>query len=264
MKKILIYLKFKAYAVLGPFFNKVIRTQYRNPKSIPIIIISFNQLFYLKQLIDFLKDQKCNNIVIVDNNSNYPPLLEYLWEIEKEVTVIRMKKNYGHNVFTHRQDLFEDYLEGYYVITDPDIVPDSNCPHDFMRYFKKLLDSNPSVRKVGFSLRTDNIPNTNPEKSFIQKRQQVYGELARRDRKKNFYADIDTTFAMYRPKIFDFLPVPYLSGIRTKPPYSASHGGWHIDPQNLTEEQLNYLNTSNDSGSWKIDANGLLVNKKFE
>lgn len=262
--KLRIQIKFKILKLVFPFLDPVLRSQNQNPNSIPVIIISYNQLHYLKQLIEFLQSRQFNNIIIIDNKSTYPPLLMYFTQIEDKVKVYRLNKNYGHNVFTLRQDIFKKYRQGYYVITDPDVVPDYKCPKNFMAYFKKILDSDHTIRKAGFSLRTDNIPDTNPEKSSIQKRQQVFKELARRDRNGNYYADIDTTFAMYRPKIFDFLPVPLYRAIRTKPPYSASHGGWILDPENLTEEQSVYLNSSNDSGSWKINDLGNLQNKKFE
>lgn len=242
----------------------MIKNQSEYPKSIPVLIISYNQLFYLKQLVQFLQNNGCNNIVIIDNYSSYQPLLDYLKEIESEVKVYRLTENYGHNVFSLRQDLFKEYQKGYYVITDPDIVPDTCCPDDFMTVFKKLLDSEFRVKKVGFSLNSKDIPENNPQKPFIIERQKKYNELADKDKLGNYYADIDTTFAMYRPKIYNFLPVPLFSGIRTKSPYIAKHGGWYMDPMNLTEEQLNYLRSSNISGSWKLDKNGELVNKKFE
>ena len=63
-------------------FNSEIRRQQKNFKSIPIIIISFNQLHYLRQLIAFLKKYEYSNIVIIDNNSTYKPLLDYFETIE--------------------------------------------------------------------------------------------------------------------------------------------------------------------------------------
>ncbi len=40
------------------FPNKLIKSQIKDTSTIPIIIINFNQLFYLKQLISFLEQKK--------------------------------------------------------------------------------------------------------------------------------------------------------------------------------------------------------------
>ena len=125
------------------------RNHNKNYKSIPIIIISYNQLFYLKQLIGFLQDNAYTNIVILDNNSTYAPLIEYFKEIKDDVKIHKFNKNYGHRVFWSQDEVFKAYAKGYYVVTDPDIMPLSDCPHDFLRYFKKILNANPEVNKVG-------------------------------------------------------------------------------------------------------------------
>ncbi|APU69096.1 glycosyltransferase [Christiangramia flava] len=264
-KKILenwIKIKFRLHLNFYRRFNTLIKDQYKDFRRIPILIISFNQLHYLKGLIDFLDKHDYRNIIIIDNNSTYKPLREYLASIEHRITVYRLPENYGHNVVFKRKDLFDKYLKGYYVITDSDVVPIKECPPDFLKFFKDILDQNSKVRKVGFGLKIDDIPDSNPQKHNILKRQSKFWD---KDKKtaEGYYAEIDTTFALYRPKSFNFLPVPYFSGIRTTFPYLAHHGGWYIDPKKLTSEQEYYLKTSNNSGSWKLNDDGSLENKKF-
>lgn len=70
-----------------------------NPQNIPFIIINFNQLFYLQKLVNFAISRGFKKIIIIDNVSTYPPLLEYYKEIRSKVTIERMDKNYGHMVF---------------------------------------------------------------------------------------------------------------------------------------------------------------------
>lgn len=55
-------------------FDGTVRHQMQDHKSIPVIIINFNQLFYLKQLVDFLIRREFKNIIIIDNASTYQPL----------------------------------------------------------------------------------------------------------------------------------------------------------------------------------------------
>ena len=70
-------IKFAVNGILNPIFNATVKAQNKDYKSIPIIIISFNQLEYLKKLITFLKERHFKNIVIIDNMSIYKPLLDY-------------------------------------------------------------------------------------------------------------------------------------------------------------------------------------------
>ena len=103
-KIILLHIRFYLLYYYSKIFNRKIRIQNRDPKSIPIIIISYNQLFFLKKLLLFLKKNGYHNIIILDNNSTYPPLIEFFNEIDKELIVIRMKKNYGHRVLWKNKD----------------------------------------------------------------------------------------------------------------------------------------------------------------
>lgn len=60
--------------------------------DIPIIINNYNRLTMLKKLIDSLTSRGYTNIVILDNQSTYPPLLE--WYAKCQFEVIRLPKNY--------------------------------------------------------------------------------------------------------------------------------------------------------------------------
>lgn len=220
----------------------------KNYKEIPIIIISYNQVFYLKKLISFLKKRDYNKIVILDNNSTYPPLLDYFNEIESDIKIYRLSKNYGHRVFWKKKDIFDNYAKGYYVITDPDIVPVDECPHDFLEHFKYILDTNAEINKVGFSLKIDDIPETNKDKATILKWESQFWE--KHTKNKNYVAKIDTTFALYRPKTIMPIWMDFFKAIRVKYPYVAKHGGWYINSKNLTKEQEYYVKTVSKSSSW--------------
>ncbi len=229
-------------------FNSTMKRHNENYKSIPIIIISFNQLFYLKELVGFLRKHEYNNIIVLDNNSTYLPLLEYFNSIENDVKIYRLSKNYGHRVFWKQKGVFKEYAKGYYVVTDPDVVPIDACPHDFLKHFKNILDANPEINKVGFSLKIDDIPNTNIEKETILKWENQFWK--NQTENKNYIAKIDTTFALYRPRAVKPIWLDFFKAIRVGHPYIAKHGGWYIDSNNLTEEQEYYVKTVNKSSSW--------------
>lgn len=225
-----------------------------DPKTYPIIIISFNQLYYLRELIDRLQSWGYKNIVILDNNSTYAPLIEYFEEIKERVILHKLKKNYGHMVFWERKEFLKLYGTNYYVVTDPDVIPNDQCPSDFLSYFREILDKHPQATKVGFSLKLNDIPDTNPLKDKILKWENKFWK--RTDNEGNYLAEIDTTFALYRPSDFKRLEENFYNAIRTKQPYTAKHGGWYIDIANLSPEQKSYMRTAGISSSWRIDEDG--------
>lgn len=241
-------------------FDKRVRKQRRNPRTIPIIIINFNQLATLKELVAFLQARKIENIVIIDNHSTYPPLLDYYASISGTVTVERMPENAGHMVFFEHKELQEKYGQGYYVLTDPDILPPPNLPTDFMRILLKKMDQyHFDVQKVGFALELDTIPDTYPlkEKVLNWERQYWVNELE----KDVYHADIDTTFALYKPGYpskFNDRTRRFYEAIRLGGTFTSKHLGWYLDPSNLSEEQRYYRQTSSASASWKFDADGNL------
>nr|WP_321228514.1 glycosyltransferase family 2 protein [uncultured Psychroserpens sp.] len=239
-------------------FNDVVKSQLKNPKSIPIIIISFNQLAYLKQLVDFLLEHQYSNIIIIDNKSTYPPLLGYFRTIEKLVVIHRLRDNFGHLSFWKNKEIFKQYTKGYYVVTDPDIVPISACPENFLEEFRKLLDKAYDRTKVGFSLKIDDIPDNNPNKEQIRNWESQFWNT--KIRSNVFKAEIDTTFALYRPN-YNYTLINFTKAWRTDYPIQARHGGWYIDINNLNEEQQFYIDTANESASWQINQKGELINK---
>lgn len=255
---------FKKYIGLWGFvkFSKKFRKyEEADPMTFPIVIISFNQVSFLRSLISFLRDSGYLNIVIIDNNSTYPPLLDYFEEIKEEVIIHKLEHNYGHMVFWEQDRFFRIYGKGYYVVTDADVVPDPDCPPNFLRSFKEVLDKNIDVTKVGFSLRLDNIPASNPHREKILKWEEKFWST--KDEEGNYVADIDTTFALYRPHDKNAIAERFYKAIRMKQPFQASHGGWQLDPKNLTEEQAYYMKHAKGSSSWRLDENGNIVDPKY-
>jgi len=242
------------------YFNVKSRYISFNYKEIPIVIINFNQLFYLEQMIEFLLNRGFKKIVIIDNNSTYPPLLEYYDRIQSQVTVHRLDTNEGHLVFWKRQDLFEKYINDYYVVTDPDIIFNRNLPKHFLNYFKVLLDHYSWATKVGTALQIDDIPNSFLPKEKVLKWENKF--WVTKLMKNVYFADIDTTFALYR-KYYKY-DSNFFIAIRVSGNFLAKHGGWYLDIKNLTEEQKFYMQTSDSSNSWKMDENGDLIRHNYD
>ncbi|ROI03799.1 glycosyltransferase [Kaistella haifensis] len=230
--------------------------QRKNPLSIPILIINYNQLYYLKQLVNFLMQRKFENIVIIDNGSDYLPLLEYYTQMKDKVNVEKMDHNFGHKVFFENKDLQKKYGQGYYVITDPDIVPNNLLPTDFITQMIHVLEKYfHETTKVGFALDIDSIPNYFPLKDKVIQWEKQFWE--NRLEHNIYKAQIDSTFAIYKPTYpKNFNRQTYLQGIRISGHFTCFHGGWYINPKNYTEENLFYLRKTNIASSWKLDEQG--------
>ncbi|SHF70122.1 glycosyltransferase [Dysgonomonas macrotermitis] len=241
--------------------NKTVRNQKKNPLSIPVIIINYNRLRDLKELVTFLLERKHQNIVIVDNKSTYPPLLEYYKEIEGKVNVEFMDQNYGHLVFWKNKSLYNKYGSGYYIITDSDVIPNKDLPEDYITYLIKILDKYPQVSKVGFALDVDDIPEHYQLKEQVLNWESPHweGNIG-----KNLYLnELDTTFAIYPPYYNYSTLAEFYPAIRISGNFTAKHMGWYIDNNNLDAEDLYYYNHANSSSSWKLNEKGEFVGNQI-
>lgn len=217
-------------------------------KQYPVIINNFNRLDYLQQQVDWLLRVGQKNIHIIDNASTYEPLLQYYKKVA--ATVYLLDRNVGHESLW-RTHIFKRLGKYYYVYTDPDVLPDDNTPDDFMFYFKNILDQYPQKKKVGFGLRTDDLPDHYPKKAEVIKwESQFYTNAV----EPGIYdARIDTTFALYRPgaayQCWD-------ETLRTGKPYMLRHMPWYENPANLDSESKFYMAAASDSSSWYKSVKG--------
>lgn len=240
------------YHNLVILFNKLkwyfIGRRPNDVKKIPIIINNYNRLSYLKKLIDSLTKRGYNNIIILDNKSTYPPLLEYYESCPYRV--IRLDKNIGYRAIW-LSGVFEEFKNSYYVYTDSDMEIESDCPDDFMEYFISILNKYPLSQKVGFGIQIDDLPNhfINKEKVINHEMQFWKNEVA----PGVYRADIDTTFALYRP-FCKGVASKYHETYRTGKPYIIKHLPWYVDSNNMTDEEEYYVNTITQSTHWSKDS----------
>lgn len=204
-------------------------------KNIPIVINNRNRLTFMLQLIKALEAAGCTNIIIIDNNSTYQPLLEYYASCPYRV--IRLERNLGYNAL-EKMDLYREIKKKYYVYTDSDVVPDPSCPVDFLEHFYKILQKYPLVQKVGFSLKIDNLPDYYEGKKRVVEWE---SQFFKKELVLGLYsAPIDTTFALHRPYSY-ISKRGIFKMIRTGVPYTAWHMPWYNDTSNLTEEEKYYI-----------------------
>lgn len=224
------------------FYNRR-KIKTRDYYDIPIVINNYNRLGYLKKLINSLESRGYSNIYIIDNHSTYPPLLEYYNDCP--YTVFRLNKNVGFRAIWET-GIYEMFKQNYYVYTDSDMEIDDLCPNDFMEYFVRILEKYPTAQKVGFGIRIDDLPDSYPNKGKVIKWEKQFWN---KEVESNlFLADIDTTFALYRP---------YCAGaadwtqkvFRTGEPYLIKHLPWYNLEEFKSEEKF-YLSTIKTITHW--------------
>jgi hypothetical protein len=198
----------------------------------------------LKQLVDRLETlDDVGPIVLVDNESQWPPMVDYL--SSSAHAVVRVGRNGGHRALWELGIHSRLRENGPFVVTDPDVIPDAACPSDALAHLGSLLDRYPSIVKAGLGLRIDDLPEGSDLARDVLDWESQFWETECEP--GAFAADIDTTFALYRPGAsFDHSPA-----IRTGPPYVARHLPWYADPAAPDPEDLFYrVRTRPDSTNW--------------
>lgn len=241
------------------FFNKTVKYQLNNLDDIPVIIINYNQLLYLKKNIEQLKKNNFKKIIIIDNNSTFPELLEYYKTIDSFITVIQLQENLGHLVLYKKLDLFNKYCKGFYFMTDADVILNDRLPPDFKQNLLATLKKYHFFHtKVGFALDISDIPDFYPLKQKVMKWESKYWE---KQIGKNMYeADIDTTFGLYKPGYKISKYSSFTKAVRVAGNFTAKHGGWYLDPNHFSDEQKFYFK-DNISTSWIFNEKGDIADR---
>jgi hypothetical protein len=247
MGNILKYLKGFTISVYIYIRGVIQPSKVKTDKEIPIIINNYNRLTCMILLIKALTDRGYHNIYIIDNKSTYPPLIKYYDSCP--YTVFRLNENIGFKALWKCGDIKKRFCRDYYIYTDSDVVPSDFCPDGFIDYFFSEIKKRPLTRKIGFSLRIDNLPGYYGKKEeVIAWEQQFYTRL----NKDNLYrAPIDTTFALYRPYA-GLSRSRYVKSYRTAYPYQAEHLPWYSNTDHLDTEELYYINHVERVTEWSI------------
>jgi hypothetical protein len=234
--------------------RKLFKKQPASYKDFPVIINNYNRLEYLQQLVSWLERAGMKNIHIIDNASDYAPLIEYYNKLP--YTIYRLDKNVGH--FSLWQTvLFTRFTGQYYVYTDPDVMPVEDCPLDAVNYFLEILNSYKQVGKVGFGLKIDDLPDHYPLKEKVIRWEKQFWESEIRP--GLYDAMIDTTFALYKPGEKGGVTV---KSFRTGGVYVTRHLPWYEDPANLSAETKHYMETASGVSSWYAATKG--TNKQYQ
>lgn len=201
--------------------------------EVPIIINNRNRFTFLKLMIDQLQSFGYKHIYILDNDSSYPPLLEYYKIVNAKV--IFLKQNVGYKALWETE-VFEQFKNKYYVYSDPDILLQKDCPRDFVYQLYVLLKKYLGKEKAGVALKIDDLPDYYANKQQAIKNESIYWS---KPLEKDVYdAMVDTTLALYKPLAFG--NAEECDAIRVGGKLAAQHLTWYLDSNRLSEEELYY------------------------
>jgi SAM-dependent methyltransferase len=215
-------------------------------RDIPVFIVNRNRLEALRLLVDWLCAAGTRRVVILDNASDYPPLLEYYKALPAGVRLMLLPENLGPYVLW--QQGVHEVLDTPYIVTDSDVVPADFCPPDLVAALLARLQRWPDAKKVGTALRIDNLPDSYGDVDTVRKWESQFWEHPVAP--GVFAAPIDTTFALY-PARGEFSNER--SNLRLGHPYVAEHTPWYADEAALSVEERHYReHTSAAFSNWSV------------
>ena len=207
-------------------------------KQITVFINNFNLLIWPRKMATYLEQIPNLRIIFVDNNSNYPPLLDFFNNCPYEI--VRLDENSGYRA-PWTCGAVERYADDYYIVTDPDLDLTS-IPLDVIDVLMEGMNELDAY-KCGLSLEINDIPESCPLRDEVISWEHKYWQSKANTR--FFHAGIDTTFALYN-KQSRFSRGQY----RADRPYTALHMPWYVTDENMEEDYLYYLMTATACSSW--------------
>jgi hypothetical protein len=194
--------------------------------DVPVYVNNRDRVTTTKALIDWLLAAGTRRIVILDNESTYPPLLEYYKNVPAGVEVEFFGENVGPWAFWNRG--LHLLQTTPYIVSDSDVVPAEECPTDLVRLLNLLLHGRPQSGKVGVGLKIDDVPgDLNEVNGWYRHIEAPY--WTQRYNERAFFAGVDTTFAIYGPRSDGSVGSGHShpTNLRTDSPYLFRHMPWY-------------------------------------
>jgi SAM-dependent methyltransferase len=218
-------------------------------QDLPVFIINRDRCGTLRTLVAWLTGLGMRTITIVDNDSTYPPLLEYYRSLDPAGPVqVKFLKTNGGPYALWKLGLPQQ-LGTPYIVTDSDLIPAPGCPNDLIARMQALLAQHPECGKVGAGLRLDNLsPDYGQSELVLRWEAQFWQRPAGNG---VFAAAVDTTFALY-PAGAPFSNGPH--NLRLGYPYLFEHRPWYVDEGHLDAEEVYYrAHASSEFANWSVD-----------
>jgi GT2 family glycosyltransferase len=215
----------------------------KNPRETVIFIILRDRYDALKEQIGWLDSQGFKKVVLIDNDSLLPPLVDFLNTTKCQV--LELARNMKQTAPWSAGIVKVLVQDDFYVVTDPDIIP-TRSQKDVLPHLYELHSKYPNHVKIGLGLKIDDLPDHYPLKGEVIKWESQFWEHPVEE--GVYEAGVDTTFALYKPYTYKYLLHPAL---RTGEPYIARHLPWYKDSNKLTDEDVFYqMRADHNVSSW--------------
>jgi len=241
-----------------------------NDLFVPIFVLARDRVTSLHATLESYKRtfKSPYEIVVLDHNSTFPPMVEYLEELKSHnISVFPLQQQSWKSALAESNSLIQNYLAEhpavqFYVFTDPDVAFLRTAP-DVLLFYAGLLSCCPVYKVVGPGLQISDISGQLAPfqykkslpggKSVFQEQVQYWTTVPHMAKWNGvgFHVaehPIDTTFAMYRRNVpFVRLTRPSL---RAYAPYAAVHVDWYYSSDNLPADNVYYAKRQSDVNSW--------------
>lgn len=205
--------------------------------SVKVVINNRNRLSTTKKMVETLLSLNADeHIIIIDNESTYPPLLEWYEQVMNNPKYwgkveVMFCKNEGH-LALWGTGLYKELGE-YFVYTDSDIELNEDFPMDWKEIMLNLhLQYD---KKVALALKIDDIPEHYRYRNQVTRNE---GRWWLVEVQEDLYlADTDTTFFLMK----NFGDNQYQSVRIARHDMIARHAPWYHDLDNLDDEEKYYL-----------------------
>jgi len=227
-----------------------------NPNHIPILIPSYNNLSYLKMMLEQLERYSLRNYLILDGGSKFKPMCNFLELLETSGRVKRLDQNPGPRYFAEEKK-FYDSLPELFVVTDPDIQFNEKLPFNFLDSLLTISEKH-RVGKVGFALDIsqsegfkDELYLLAGEKMRIREFEKRFWEnkIGELSGNEYFLAPIDTTFSLYNKKYFQPSD-SFENAIRVGGIFTSKHLPWYVNDIR-TEDETQFYKLNNNFGAYR-------------
>lgn len=204
----------------------------------PIIVNNFNRLTTTKKLCEDLTKLGYTQVVILDNLSSFPPLLE--WYDNCPYRVVRLTTNMG-QLAIYNSELINEFSQGSWIgYSDSDIGLNHETPLNFIEVMAQKAEKL-GFTKIGLALRIDNLPDTEYGKWAKWWEQRFWEKQIEEDL---YVADVDTTFSLIKVG----LPFQY-NALRIAGKMTAIHEPWYLNYASLSEEEKYIIDHSDGTYS---------------
>jgi len=216
--------------------------------KIPILICSYNRAYYLKRLVRQFNKLSIKPIIL-DNNSSNKSLLKFYKINKKKFFLIRIYKNFGHNIIYEK--FIYNNLPQVFGFTDPDISLNYKLKKNFLIILKNLTEKY-KIQKVGFAINIDSIKKIKMRIGYRNKNNKIISKyIDLKTCEKNYWktilqknptvykAKIDTTFAVYNKKYAN--NKNRFEALRVGDEFTCKHLPWEKKNKEPLKELYYYL-----------------------